>query len=272
MDARVQRRVQRYGWDLAASTYEPLWQAQLAPAHDALLSMAHLREGETVLDVACGTGLVSFKAARHVGASGRVTGVDISGDMVAMAQSIALEQGVGNISFLRADAENLDIGKTGFDVVLCALGLMYVPDPAQALREMRRLLNPGGRIVIAVWGERASCGWASVFPIVNDEVSSDVCPMFFQMGQGDTLARLATGLRFGHVALQRISTCLDYANADEACQAAFVGGPAALAWSRFSDAVRVRVCERYVEAIETFRRGDGYKVPGEFVIVAGVAA
>ncbi len=73
MDARLQRRVQRYGWDLAAD--EPLWQAQLAEAQATLLASVSLAPGERVLDVACGTGLVAFDAARPVGPDGRVLGI-----------------------------------------------------------------------------------------------------------------------------------------------------------------------------------------------------
>ena len=78
MDARLQRRIQRYGWDLAAVDYESLWQAQLAEAQDALLALASPAVGERVLDIACGTGLVSFEAARAVGPSGHVLGIDLS--------------------------------------------------------------------------------------------------------------------------------------------------------------------------------------------------
>ncbi len=64
------------------------------------------------------------------------------------------------------DAEALTLPDAGFDVVLCALGLMYLPDPPQAMREMRRGLRPGGRVGLAVWGERARCGWAALLKIV----------------------------------------------------------------------------------------------------------
>ncbi len=71
MDPRLQRRVQRYGWDRAVAAYEEGWRAQLEPAHSLMLDMVALRPGERVLDVACGTGLVSFRDGRGGRRAGR---------------------------------------------------------------------------------------------------------------------------------------------------------------------------------------------------------
>jgi ubiquinone/menaquinone biosynthesis C-methylase UbiE len=271
MDARLQRRVQRYGWDLAAAEYEGLWQAQLATARAQLMACAALAPGERVLDVACGTGLVTLAAARAVGPAGQAIGVDLAGQMVDAARERAQQCRASNASFARMDAEHLDLPDASFDVALCALGLMYVPEPEQALREMRRVLRPGGRLVLAVWGERARCGWAPLFEIVDAEVASEVCPLFFRLGGADSLARLCVDTHFGHVEQHRLASTLCYADADEACRAAFVGGPVALAWSRFTDEVQARVCKRYLAAIAGWRQGRGYRIPGEFVIVAATA-
>lgn len=271
MNARLQRRVQRYGWDLAASDYEPLWQAQLAEAQGALLTLASPAPGEQVLDIACGTGLVSFEAARAVGVSGHVLGIDLSDRMVGGAERRAREKKLSNCSFSRMDAEALGLPDASFDVVLCALGLMYMPDPEQALREMRRVLRAGGRVSLAVWGERSRCGWSAIFPIVDAEVAGEVCPLFFRLGEQGALARLCAGANLADVRHRRITTTLTFADADDACDAAFVGGPVALAWSRFDDEVRARVRGRYLDAIEPWRHGIGYRIPGEFVIAAGRA-
>ncbi len=271
MDPRLQRRVQRYGWDLAASDYEWLWQAQLAPAHEALIARAAFAAGEQVLDVACGTGLVSLAAARAVGPQGRVVGADIAGHMVATARARAAQAGLANARFERMDAEHLELPGAGFDVVTCALGLMYLPEPERAVREMLRMLRPGGRLVLAVWGEGSRCGWAPVFPIVDAEVRSEVCPLFFRLGQPDALVRLCVALGCDAVVQQRLAVTLDYPDGDAACDAAFVGGPVALAWSRFDAGVRARVRRAYLEAIAPWRVGRGYRVPGEFVVVAAEA-
>jgi SAM-dependent methyltransferase len=271
MEARLQRRVQRYGWDLAAADYEPLWQRQLAVAHARLLAAAALAPGERVLDVACGTGLVAFAAVAAVGSEGRVVGVDLSGRMVELAQRRARQTKVANASFARMDADRLELADATFDVALCGLGLMYMADPTATLSELRRVVRPRGRIVLAVWGERSLCGWSPLLPIVDAEVTSDVCPLFFRLGEPGALARLCAEAGLAGVVEQRVAATLAYVDADEACAAAFIGGPVALAWSRFDDSVRARVRAGYVAALKPWRHGRGYRVPSEFVIVTATA-
>lgn len=271
MDPRLQRRVQRYGWDRAVVAYEAGWRDQLEPAHSLMLGMAALRPGERVVDVACGTGLVSFRAAETVGRQGAVVGFDISGEMVETARRGASLQDIANVRFERADAEALPLPDASFDAAVCALGLMYVPDPVRALCEMRRLLRPGGRAAAAVWGARRNCGWAEIFPITDARVASDVCPMFFRLGTKDTLARAFEAAGFADICSERLSTTLRYASPEDALAAAFRGGPVALAYSRFDETTRRAVQDEYLASIAAYRSGGGYEVPGEFVVAAARA-
>jgi len=269
MEAKLQRRIQRYGWDKAVDLYEQHWQQQLAPAQTRLLEMADIRPGEQVLDVACGTGLVTCRAARQVGAHGTVIGVDVAGKMVAYAQQVAASQQLRQITWARMDAEALLLPDETFDVALCALGLMYVPHPVQALREMYRVLKPGGRAVAAVWGQRDRCGWADIFPIVDTRVTTEVCPLFFHLGTHDMLAQTFAAAGFEQTVSDRLSTRLTYASPEEACGAAFAGGPVALAYSRFDVRTRQAAHAEYLAAIAAYRTGEGYAIPGEFVVVRG---
>jgi ubiquinone/menaquinone biosynthesis C-methylase UbiE len=268
VEPRLQLRIQQRGWDRAVEHYQRFWREQLRPAHEAVLAAAALRPGERVIDIACGTGMVTLPAARAVGPRGRVLATDISQRMVDDTARRAAEWTLANVDTERRDAEDLG-PHGGFDVALCSLGLMYVPQPAAALAEIARVVRPGGRFVAAVWGERRNCGWAEIFPIVDARVSSDVCPLFFGLGAPSALAELAR--RTGFVALNehRIGTELVYEDADAAIGAAFLGGPVALAHSRFDAPTRESAYAEYLESIEPFRHGRAYHVPGEFVVVAG---
>ncbi len=266
MEAKLQRRIQRYGWDKASADYEEYWKKQIEPAQKRLLEMAALRPGERVLDIACGTGLITFPAAMSVGAQGSVVGTDISDRMIERGREESAKQGFTNVTFQRADAEALDFPESSFDAALCSLGLMYVPEPKNALRLVRRLLKPGGRMVAAVWGQRDRCGWAGIFPVVDARVKSEVCPMFFQLGTGDSLRTAMEIAGFTDISVSRLANPLHYASAEDAIGAAFVGGPVALAYAHFDDDTRDEAHAEYLRTIQPYRRGEGYSIPGEFVV------
>lgn len=234
-----------------------------------MLDSVSWRPGQAVLDVACGTGLVTLQAAARVGPSGNACGVDISERMTTLAQTAAETQGFTNTRFLRMDAEDLQFEADGFDVALCALGLMYLPEPEAALREMHRVVRPGGQAAAVVWGQRSRCVWADLFPIVDRRVQSEVCPMFFRLGTGDALATAFAEAGFTEVVSVRIDAPLRYASADDACEASFAGGPVALAYDRFDESTRRAVHGEYLASIAAFREGSGYSIPGEFVVSAG---
>jgi ubiquinone/menaquinone biosynthesis C-methylase UbiE len=269
MSPRFQRRIQRYGWDKAAAHYESYWSRQIEPAQSRLLERAALHPGENVLDVACGTGLVTFRAAAKVGPSGSVLGTDISEKMVLAAREEAMRRGLGYVRFERAGAEEQAVDGERFDAALCSLGLMYFPDPLDALGRMHDALTPNGRAVAAVWGERSRCGWAEIFPIVDCRVESEVCPMFFQLGTGRNLEAAFTAAGFTEVETTRLAVSLPYESAADALGAAFAGGPVALAYSRFDESKREGAHREYLESIEPYRRGRGYEIPGEFVVTTG---
>lgn len=268
MKPRLQRYVQRQGWDRASGSYEEYWRQQLLPVTDLLLETADVQAGEDVIDVACGTGLVTLPVAAGVLPGGRVLATDLSPRMIADLERSLASTGVTNVEFACGDAEDIHTDRV-FDVALCSLGLMYVPDPPAAVRELHRVLRPGGRTVVSVWGERRNCGWAELFPIVGSRISSDVCPMFFAMGAPAALSQTLTDAGFADVRESRLSVDIEYAGPDEALGAAFLGGPVALAYSRFDEATRASAHAAYLDSLAAFAVGDGYRVPGEFVIASG---
>lgn len=106
--------------------------------------------GDEVLDVGCGTGVVSRHAAAIAGKSGKVVGVDISTDMLEVAQSVPMPPG-GSIEWHEADAVSIPYNDASFDVVLCQFSLMFMSDKISALKEMRRVLQTDGHLGVSVW-------------------------------------------------------------------------------------------------------------------------
>jgi ubiquinone/menaquinone biosynthesis C-methylase UbiE len=138
-------------WQLDGSAPE-LYQRHLVPAITAmwaadLVDRAALAPGQRVLDVACGTGVVARRAAERVGAAGSVDAIDLNAGMLAVARSLP-----GAVRWHHGSALFLPFARATFDVVLCQLGLQFFPDRPLALREMRRVIAPRGRLALNVFG------------------------------------------------------------------------------------------------------------------------
>src|SRR6266446_9707960 len=122
----------------------------LGPWASSLVDAGRLAAGERALDVACGTGVVARIAAQRVGPGGRVVGVDLNPSMIAVAGSLPAPVGAP-IEWLERSAVDFQLPDASFDVVLCQQGLQFFPDKLAALREMRRVLNHGGRLALSIW-------------------------------------------------------------------------------------------------------------------------
>ena len=174
----------------AAEVYEScfvpaIFGAWAGPVADA----AAIRPGDRVLDVACGTGVLAREALRRVGPGGRVVGLDLNEGMLAVAART--EPG---IDWRPGDACSLPFQDASFDVVVSQFALMYFPDRAAALREMWRVLAPGGRLAVAAW---ASIDHARGYRILVDVAvrqggrqAADVLAAPFVLGDRDELAEL----------------------------------------------------------------------------------
>lgn len=135
----------------AAESYERKFVPSIgAPVAAELIEAADLRPGERVLDVACGTGIVTRLAADRVGSEGSVAGLDPNPAMLAVARRAA--SGEAPITWHEGPAEQIPVDDERFDVALCGMGLQFFGDRAAALREIRRVLVPGGRFVANVPG------------------------------------------------------------------------------------------------------------------------
>ena len=139
-------------WQLdehSAAAYEQyLVPTIFAPAAEGILEALAPQPGERLLDVACGTGVVARQAAPRVAPGGRVCGLDLNDAMLDVARAASAET---EIDWRQGDAAAMPLPDAAFDVVVCQAALMFMPDPAAALGEMRRVLAPGGRLGLSVF-------------------------------------------------------------------------------------------------------------------------
>jgi ubiquinone/menaquinone biosynthesis C-methylase UbiE len=132
----------------AAERYDAHSLPLMEPFVAALAS--EVGEGDSVLDLACGTGYLTFAAAEKAGASGRVVGVDVNQAML----DVAARRVVPPTTWVRAPADAMPFGDAQFDVVVCQQGLQFFPDLRAALAEIGRVLRPGGRLAATAWAPR----------------------------------------------------------------------------------------------------------------------
>lgn len=155
----------------AAENYERYFVPVIpAPLAADLIETAAPLPGEYVLDLACGTGVLTRLAAQLVGTAGRVVGVDLNPGMLDVARSIPAPPGA-SIEWREANAEALPLPDESFDLVLCQLGLMFVADRPAAMQEMRRVLSSGGRVAINVPGTITR-----VFEIMAEALGHHITP------------------------------------------------------------------------------------------------
>ena len=118
----------------------------------ATVSRLALAPGTTVLDLCCGAGASALAAARAVGPTGHVLGIDVAGPLLDAARARAGAEGLDNVEFRRHDARHTGLPDEAFDVVVCVFGVFFVADMPGFVSEMWRLVRPGGRLAITTWG------------------------------------------------------------------------------------------------------------------------
>jgi SAM-dependent methyltransferase len=133
-----------------AETYETyMVPAFFSPLATHVLAVAQPQPGERVLDAACGTGIVARRVAALFGTQGQVVGLDLNPAMLTVARAVATREGL-TVDWREGRVESLPFPDANFDLVVCQHGLQYVPDRAAAITELRRVLRPGGRVVVSV--------------------------------------------------------------------------------------------------------------------------
>ena len=152
-----------------AEKIAPTWEKRRAeieeyatPVRQWMLRELDPHEGDTLLELAAGVGDTGFEAAAIIGESGRLITSDFSPAMLDAARRRGAELGLGNVDYRVINAERIDLDDDSVDGVLCRFGYMLMPDPVAAFVETRRVLRPGGRVALAVWGAMERNPWIAI--------------------------------------------------------------------------------------------------------------
>jgi SAM-dependent methyltransferase len=165
---------QIYETHLAPTIFRPLARV--------LIDLARPKPGEHILDAACGTGVVARLIAPMVGQSGKVVGLDFDPVMLSMAKSLGPD-----VEWQEGDLQSLPFVDDLFDLVICQQGLQFLADPDAGLRQIYRVLRPGGRVVLAIWTELAkSPGHAVLFCALGTLLGTNKPPSAWSLGSTES--------------------------------------------------------------------------------------
>lgn len=252
------------GWERRRSFIE----TTTARVREWLVRELAPRPGETLLELAAGAGDTGFEAAALVGERGRFVSTDFSPAMLEVARRRGAELGVENVEFRQIDAERIALDDDSVDGVLCRFGYMLMVDPAAALAETRRVLHPGGRLALAVWGApdrnpffttvAAALVRAGRMPPPDPNA-----PGPFSLGSEERITGLLRGAGFGDVRVEEVPVRFAVAGVGEYLDVvADTAGPIGLAVRALSGEDRGALAEQVGGALAPFATGAGLEVPG----------
>lgn len=276
-DPRRFKQLERAGFNRIAERYAEgaHLRADLAAA---LLDAAELAPGLAVLDLASGPGLLARDAADRVQPGGWVLASDIAEAMLAAGARRATDEGrAATLGFAAADAEQLCLPDAAFDRVLAGLALFMFPHPERALAEMHRVLRPGGRVVLSVWGPREA---VPLIARAQDCIArllpapKVARPSVFRFGDAATLSDALQAAGFSDVRIEPCRFGCHFADAEAYWQAFLdLAGGAAEALARLPAPTQQALREAVAADLEAHRRtaGDGYTVEATALVASARA-
>jgi SAM-dependent methyltransferase len=252
--------------------------ARGAAVTEAMLELTRPQPGDRVLELACGPGSVGLAAAARVGPSGEVVMSDVVEEMTSIATARAEALGLTNVSARVLDLERIAEPDGSYDVVLCREGLMLVPEPRLAAAELRRVLRPGGRAALAVWGPRARNPWlAVVFDVVSEQLGAPVpppgIPQPFSLDDPGLLAEVLTGAGWSEVVVEELPVPYQAASFEEWWErSCSLAGPLAQKLTQLSEPAAQAVRTRGRDAISVYETSAGLTIPGLSLIATATRA
>jgi SAM-dependent methyltransferase len=271
----------RQQWEDAAEAWHrwgPTIEAWTGAATEAMLDGAALREGSSVVDIAAGAGGQSLAAARRVGSKGRVVATDISPNILTFAAKQAAEAGITCLEAIEADGEQ--VGATGLrelDAAISRLGLIYFPDQVGALRQIRSVLRPDGRLSAVVYSTPDRNGFFSVpVGIIRSRAGLPApgpdLPGPFSMGAPGVAERKLTEAGFRDVSVLAVDSPVRLSSAAECLRFEKESfGALHQMLSGLEPAARDDAWAEVERGLEQFETANGFVGPCELLVVSATA-
>jgi SAM-dependent methyltransferase len=275
-----------HGFDAleVAAKLAPTWAARreqieavATPCREAMLRDLDPQPGDTVLELAAGTGDTGFDAAERVGAEGRLISSDFSPAMLDEARRRGADRGIENVEYEVIDAVKIELEDDSVDGVLCRFGYMLMSDTQAALAETRRVLRPGGKVTLAVWGsaERNPFFMIPAISLIQrghmPPPAPPPAPGLFSMADPERIAELFSGAGFEEARVEEVPVTFPVTNAAEYLEfIADTAGPLAIALRGLTGEERAEVVGDVEDALGRFAADEGrYPLPGLALCAVG---
>lgn len=258
-------------WHKIAEKFD-MWLPHIAPVGNAMLDALKPAAGDKILDVASGTGEPALTLARQR-SDVDIQGVDAAEGMINVAQAKVEKEGLSHISFNTMPAEKLDFPDDSFDHIICRFGVMLFEDPLAGLKEMYRVLKPGGTVVIAVWGERdkmPTMSWS--YEVFRDKVSEDNMPplaIVTSLGAPGAIDTLLTQAGFSLFQVERKNFDYDFDSFDEYWELIESSDILKRQLDALPESEHQKVKNEIADFADHYVTDSGLKVPHEYLLVQG---
>ena len=262
------------GWQLVGDAPEA-YEKYIVPAFSGawakdIVERAALKKGESVIDVACGTGIVTRHVGAYVGRKGRVVGLDINQVMLDKARRISAAAG-WDVEWKHGDITRLPFPDGMFDAVLCQQGLQYFPDPHAALMEMRRVLASDGRMVISVWRPiRYSPFYATLHQVLEKYVSADAARTLasaYKLGDLDSIKPIFEAAELKVLRARLVIKQMRCPSLTEFFYGGMAASPFAENIMALDDSVRDEMLRTIKRSVSEYMDDDGLAAPMEAYVL-----
>ncbi|MDR3436773.1 methyltransferase domain-containing protein [Telmatospirillum sp.] len=242
----------------------PAWMGEWA---GDLVQTGGVRPGKRVLDVACGTGVVAREALKAAGAGIDVTGVDMDEGMLRAAERFAARDGLGAIDWRRGEATRIPADPATYDIVFCQQGLQFFPDRPAALREMARVMRPGGRLALSVWRSLDRSPFLAVLAdILGRRFGAGAAAVFHAscaLTDRESLRTLVRDAGFHDIHIRIEAKVARYPSLTDFLPGYLAVFPIATAIAAMNDAARAELFEQMVTSLASYVDDDGLAAPME---------